>query len=52
MRFYGLEMGLTIDEVDDMRQGVFDDLVTCRGISDGTLIPVPRKMSMEEILAL
>lgn len=45
-------MGLTVDEVEDMRQGEFDDLVSCRGIADGTLIPAPRKMSMEEILAL
>ena len=45
-------MGLEIGEIEDMRQGSFDDLMTCKGIADGTMIPAPRKMSMEEILAL
>ena len=44
-------MGLTLEQIEDMKQGEFEDLMTCQQITEGTLIPAPRKMTMEEILA-
>ena len=45
-------MGLTLEQTEDMRFGEFSDLLSCRQISEGTALPAPRKMTMEEILAI
>ena len=51
-RFYGLQLGLTIEQVEDMRFGEFSDLLSCQRIASGVDIPVKRKLTMEEILAM
>ena len=45
-------MGLTIEQTEDMRFGEFSDLLSCQAISSGTMVPIKRKLTMEEILAL
>ena len=45
-------MGLTLEQTEDMRFGEFSDLLSCRQIADGTALPAPRKLTMEEILAM
>ena len=45
-------MGLTIEQVEDMRFGEFSDLLSCQRIASGVDVPAARKKTMEEILGL